>query len=156
MAFCVNCGAKLDESSRFCIYCGSPVLNQESDKAQETAAEDISVENIQAATNPYAVNPYANIIPETPVKKTPLPLIALLCGCAALVLSILSAFFIDMRLYTLDVICCFVGIIAGLAAIPLAIVGFIKGKKTKTGGATFKCILAVIIAIIGIDIILHF
>lgn len=37
MAFCIYCGAKLDEGSNFCTQCGSPVDNTPASRRQEPA-----------------------------------------------------------------------------------------------------------------------
>ena len=40
MAFCTNCGSKIDDEARFCPDCGAPVV-PEAPKAEEKADEEL-------------------------------------------------------------------------------------------------------------------
>lgn len=52
MAFCVNCGSKLDEGSKFCSSCGSSVENYSESKNYATSANYGS----QLTENPTIAN----------------------------------------------------------------------------------------------------
>lgn len=68
MAFCVYCGSKLSENSRFCGSCGAPVVNPDQEATPVAAEEIVSVPPI--AEEPVSAPP---VVEETSpeAEKTP-------------------------------------------------------------------------------------
>lgn len=86
MAFCMNCGAELEEGVRFCTNCGTPV-------AQEAEAADLTPDAEEQAAQPGvpAQSPQAPGATQTPSPAKPrprVPIVAIIVAAAVVVAGV--------------------------------------------------------------------
>ncbi len=135
MKFCGNCGAQLEDSAKFCPFCGN---------ACDPATQQTSS---QAASAAEPVVPVSAVIPPTPV--TPIPTIQAQTAysvppktnsmaVAGFVLGILSLF---------SWICC-LGTLTSILAIVFSAVGLSKIKQTGEQGRGLA-IAGLVLGILG-------
>lgn len=106
MKFCGNCGAQLEETAKFCPYCGN-ACDPDTQVQTPAAAEPVLPSPTAQGYTPYGVSPKTNGM-----------------AVAGFILGILSLF---------SWICC-LGTITSILAIVFSAIGLSKIKQTKEQG----------------------
>lgn len=98
MAFCINCGNKLNENDKFCENCGTPVELTENLQNKPYNSEIIeSVQQTQFYTQqiPYNQQPPVYGVPQQAKKRTKKPLIAAIVASIIVILGVVGFFVLN-------------------------------------------------------------
>jgi hypothetical protein len=143
MAFCTNCGSKLDDGVAFCPSCGTKVeeINAQEIPAQEIPAQEIPTQPIPAQEIPVGTAP---ITAEPRDKKSLIfAIIALSCGIASIVFFWFGFLFMG-----------FFPIALGIAGIIFAILSKKKSKDVKATVGLITSIIGLALSVIASIIII--
>lgn len=138
MAYCFECGTKLEASDKFCSQCGTPV------RAYQTPESEVQPVNAMPEVPVMPAEPVAPMVPYAPAEPaTPtVPVKAKVFGFVGMGLSIAGLVFSCIgMLYTLlgmglEGLGLLFAIIYAVIATPFAVAGLVLSKKAK--GLGFK------------------
>jgi cation transport ATPase len=159
MAFCTNCGTKIENGSQFCVNCGTKI-NFNSEPLQQNMDIAPAANAQQTNTQPNYVPPQANYAApvmamlNVPVQKSSMDATGLVLGIISVLIGLLWHLGAEGgENNELVFLLIFPVFLLGLAGFILSAISFSRNKKA--GQPTSMGIAALIVNIIGIVLFIN-